>query len=76
MAKNNWSEWQHFVLNELKRQNDDHAEMKKDVNAIKDGVEKLKVSLAVMRVKSSAMGFLGGTIGFVIYQFLEGKLHF
>jgi len=64
--KNGWFEWSRHVLSELERLSDGQESVKSEVS-------KLRVDIAMLKVKSGVWGLIGGaisvTVGLLIYFF-------
>ena len=69
-AKNGWSEWSKYVLQELKRLNDCYESLNKKMDEICKGVEKKiqknREDIIVLKLKAGLWGLLGGAIPIVI----------
>jgi len=58
-----WREWSNFVLMELKRTNTQIEDLDKKIEKLKDDqISKLKVEIAMLKVKAGIWGVMGGAI--------------
>lgn len=62
---NEWGEWSRQMFYEVK-------EIRDDQKLLTDKVNKLLVEIAVLKVKSSLWGTLGGALAVLIWQYLVG----
>lgn len=58
-SENGWNEWSKHVLAELERLNDGYEEINKNVN-------KIRVEIAMLQVKSGIWGVIGGCIPLMV----------
>lgn len=56
---NGWSQWSKYILKELERQG-------KCINSIKTDINKIRVEIAMIKVKSSLFGILAGAVPAII----------
>lgn len=68
MPENGWGEWSKHVLKELERLNDCYGGLQKEV-------QKVRIEIAMLKVKSGIWGGLAGLIPvvlFIAYQLMKG----
>jgi len=62
-----WAEWSKFVLMEIKRINSQLSELDAKVDQLKnEQISQLKVEIAMLKIKASVWGLMGGAIPVVI----------
>jgi hypothetical protein len=67
-----WPEWSRHVLAELKRLNDNLANLDDKIDTIKDGhISPLKIEIAMLKVKSGIWGLIGGAIPVILMVLVE-----
>lgn len=80
MADNGWNEYSKMVLHELQRLNDcrdqDLREFIDFKDCVKRSFEKIKIDLAVLKVKAGVWGFIGAAIPITLWIVIELFLHF
>lgn len=72
LPEDSWPEWSRHVLAELKRLNDNLAQVEDKIDLIKDEqITPLKVEIAMLKIKASIWGLIGGAIPVVLMVLVE-----
>ena len=72
LPEDSWPEWSRHVLAELKRLNNNLAQVENKIDLIKDGqITPLKVEIAMLKIKASIFGLVGGAIPVVLMVLIE-----
>jgi hypothetical protein len=72
MTDDNWQTWSKFVLTDLERLRAQIAELDTKFDSLKDDqISKLKIEIAMLKVKSGVWGSIGGLIPVVIFFAVE-----
>ena len=69
MAESDWSQWEKYVIEELKRHQDDHREIQRQLTQI-------TVDIAALKIKAGVWGLIGSAIpvvGVVLYEILTKR---
>jgi len=78
--ENGWNEYSKLVLHELERLNQCRDKDRKDMAEFKDCVkrsfEKIRIDLAILKVKAGIWGMAGAAIPIVLWIVIELFLHF
>ena len=72
LPEDSWPEWSRHVLAELKRLNNNLAQVENKIDLIKDEqITPLKVEIAMLKIKASIFGLVGGAIPVVLMVLIE-----
>ena len=69
MAPSDWSQWEKYVVEQLKSHEEDHDEIQK-------ALVQIRIDIAMLKVKSGIWGAIGASIpiiGMVLFEFLMKK---
>ena len=82
MSRNNdWNEWKHHVLSEIKRGNDNHKEVLNGIKKIDEKIVKISIDLLKMKtkeqIKNAIFGVFGGGVAIafseIVHTFFKWK---
>ncbi len=80
MTSNGWNEYSKLVLHELERLNtcreEDLKAHKEFMDCVKRSFEKIKIDLAVLKVKAGVWGAVGAAIPIALWVVLEIFLYY
>jgi hypothetical protein len=68
---NGWNEWKNLVLAELKRGSEAHEKLGSKVESIEEKISELSSQIAILKIKASAWGVIGGIGAAVGYMLIE-----
>lgn len=68
---NEWRDYQLLVLSDLENLKEQNKEIKNSLDSINKSLNLSKTEIAVLKVKSSMWGSLGGTLTVALYLFYQ-----